>query len=340
LPQRPALRRIACVALASAPATLLLPGTARAQANPIAEQLFHEGQALLAEGKVHEACERLSASYGLEAGLGTLLNLAVCHEREARTATAWTEFTEAAARAEHAGDAERQQFARLHADTLAKSMKRAVIRLAGPVEGTTVKLDGRELPAAALGVPIPLDPGSHAIEVSAPQKATYRGQFATGADPIIELSVPPLVALETPAATPEPSPSASVEMAAPRSPRSGRRTAGFVVGGAGIAALGVAGYLGLRALSLSSTAVNEKNRSNNTPGDFADANQAQTDHQSALSSQLAGFVVGGVGAACLASGLYLVLTGGRTTAPPSAALLSVVPELAPGRAGAVATVRW
>jgi hypothetical protein len=33
-------------------------------------------------------CAKERSSYGLEAGLGTLMNLAVCHEREAKTATA------------------------------------------------------------------------------------------------------------------------------------------------------------------------------------------------------------------------------------------------------------
>lgn len=337
---RPALRTICCLATASA-GVLLMPGRASAQANPIAEQLFHDGQRLLAEGKVHEACEKLSASYGLEAGLGTLLNLAVCHERENKTATAWTEFTEAAGRAEHDGDAQRAQFAHTHADTLAKSMKRAVIRLQGPAADASVKLDGHPLPAAALGVPIPIDPGSHAIEVSAPGKATYSAQFATAADAVTEVPVPALAPLETAGAPQPPAPApATVETEEPPS-GSGKRTAGWVVGGVGVAALGVAAVLGVRALSLGSTAVDEKKKSNTTPGDYADANQAQADHAAALNNQLAGFIVGGVGAACVATGLYLVLTSRHDEAPPpSAARLSVVPELSPGHAGLAATVRW
>jgi hypothetical protein len=337
---RSALRTISCLAIASA-GFLLQPGRASAQANPIAEQLFHEGQQLLEAGRVHEACEKLSASYGLEAGLGTLLNLAVCHERENRTATAWTEFTEAAARAEHDGDAERAQFAHTHADTLAKSMKRAIIRLDGPAADVTVKLDGRALPAAALGVAIPVDPGSHAIDVSAPGKTTYGAQFATGPDPVTEVHVPALAPLETASAQEPPSPApATLEPEQPPS-GSGKRTAGWIVGGVGVASLGVAAVLGVRALSLSSTAVDEKKKSNTTPGDFADANQAQSDHSAALNNQLAGFIVGGVGLACVGTGLVLLLTSNhREGPPPSAARLVVLPELAPGRAGMAATVSW
>lgn len=332
----PTLRTCSCLAVASV--GLLLAGASSAQTNPIAEQLFHEGQRLLAEGKVHDACAKLSASYELEPGLGTLLNLAVCHEREEKTATAWTEFTEAAARAEHASDAERQQFARSHADALSKSMKRAIIRLDGTPAGTTVKLDGRELPSAALGVAVPIDPGSHTIEVSAPQKSTYDAQFATGAEAVTEVRVPALRALETPASAPLPS--ATAPVATESTSGSGRRTAGFIVGGVGVVAVGVAAYFGVHALSLSSTAVDEKNRSNRTPGDTADANQAQVDHDAAVKSQLAGFVVGGVGVAFLASGLYFVLTGGPSAAPVSTARASIVPLVAPGQAGFSATLRW
>jgi hypothetical protein len=220
-------------------------------------------------------------------------------------------------------------------------MKRAVIRLQGPAADATVKLDGRQLPAAALGVPIPIDPGSHAIQVSAPGKATYAAQFATAADPVTEVPVPALAPLETPSAQEPPSPApATLEPEQPPS-GSGKRTAGWIVGGVGVAALGVAAVLGVRALSLSSTAVDEKKKSNSTPGDFADANQAQTDHDAALNNQLAGFIVGGVGLACVGTGLYLLLTSHHDEAPPpSAARLSVIPELAPGRAGMAATVSW
>src|SRR5215471_19286696 len=70
----------------------------------IAEALFRHGRELLDAGKVSEACEKFAASQRADPALGTLLNLAACHEREGRTATAWSEFTDAYAQATGAHD--------------------------------------------------------------------------------------------------------------------------------------------------------------------------------------------------------------------------------------------
>ena len=260
--------------LAFAVGCLTVAARADAQTNPVAQQLFQEGQRLLAAGMIHEACEKLSASYQLQAGLGALMNLAVCHERENKTATAWTEFTEAAARATHDGDQERAQFAHTHADTLAKTMKKAVIRLEAVLAGTTVKLDGKELPGAALDVPIPIDAGAHTIEVSAAEKKTYTSSFAITDEAITEVRVPPLADVDAPSVSTPPAPSsvpATIEAKPPTLTRElqsgggGARTAGFIVGGVGLVSLATAGFFGVRALSLNSTAIDEKNRSTRRP---------------------------------------------------------------------------
>jgi hypothetical protein len=105
---------------------------------------------------------------------------------------------------------------------------------------------------------------------------------------------------------------------------------GFIVGGIGLATLAGAGVFGVRALSLNSTATDEKNRSNRTPGDTADASQAQVDHDAAKTSQLIGFVLGGLGAGCVGAGAYLLLTG---TPAPTAAHTWITPDFARNRAG-------
>lgn len=65
----------------------------------LAESLFREGKRLSGERKFADACPKFAESYKLDPGLGTLLNLAICHESEGKPATAWAEFSETSSRA-------------------------------------------------------------------------------------------------------------------------------------------------------------------------------------------------------------------------------------------------
>src|SRR5688572_1623106 len=60
-----------------------------------AEVLFEQGRALLLEGKVDQACPKLSESLRLDRGIGTMLFLAECWQRMGKTASAWAQFREA-----------------------------------------------------------------------------------------------------------------------------------------------------------------------------------------------------------------------------------------------------
>ena len=70
-------------------ATALYVGPALGDANPaLAQSLFEEGRQLMSNGKFAEACPKFESSYKLDPAAGTLLNLAVCHEKVGRTAAA------------------------------------------------------------------------------------------------------------------------------------------------------------------------------------------------------------------------------------------------------------
>src|SRR5262245_26602443 len=112
-----------------------LSGAARAQSpspaeTAVAETLFKKGRELLEAGKVSEACPKLAESQRIDPRLGTLLNLAACHAQEGKIASAWAEFTDAATKAERAGQQERAKLAHEQARELEKRLSFVSITVA------------------------------------------------------------------------------------------------------------------------------------------------------------------------------------------------------------------
>src|SRR5829696_5855787 len=103
------------------------PAVALAQTaadEPTAEALFTEGRRLLAERRYAEACAKLAESQRLDPAIGTLLNLADCHEKNGQTASAWARFREAAEAARRAGDATREKVAARRASALDEKLSK------------------------------------------------------------------------------------------------------------------------------------------------------------------------------------------------------------------------
>jgi hypothetical protein len=329
-------------------AAAFAPAPARAQASEnttIAESLFHDAQTRLAAGDVAAACDLFARSQRVEGALGTLLNLAACHEREGKTASAWTEFQNAIGWAVRIGDHAREQYARAHVASLDKELHRIVIEVTEAAPGMQVRLDDAPLPRDALGTAIPLDPGEHSIEVAASGKAPWVRKInlgpAAGTDRI-EVKLEPLTsaAPEPPAAPPPPSTVDSTVPPAPSTapippveagawqtpsltapneasvsaphPANGKRIAGFVVGGVGVVGVGAAVALGI------AMAEHASDRDALCPPASPCGNQRafDDDHAARLDQQWM-FVAGAVGIAALATGTYLILTS--HDAPPSAA---------------------
>ena len=74
-----------------------------------AEQAFTEGKQHLAQHAYLQACPLFEESYALDPASGSLLALAICHERQGKLATAVREYAELIARSQREGRGDRAQ---------------------------------------------------------------------------------------------------------------------------------------------------------------------------------------------------------------------------------------
>ena len=133
-----------------------------------AEVLFKQAREKLAAGDYAAACPAFEASQRLDPAAGTLLNLADCYERVGRIASAWAYFTEVAGMSAATGQVKREAVARQRAEALVPRLANISIRVLGGGAGRTVVRDGTLIDKALFGTPVPVDPGDHLIEVTAP----------------------------------------------------------------------------------------------------------------------------------------------------------------------------
>lgn len=213
----------------------------------------------MTKGKYAEACPKFEASQQLDPGLGTMLNLAECYEKTGRTASAWAEYREAIPLARAAGSKARQDLASERAQALQERLSTLTIRaMTGEPEGVDldIRRDGVALQPAELGAPIPVDPGEHLIEVSAPGMQPWSTKVQVGSDAAkVQVDIPKLerqASAAPPVTAPPAAPPTPVE-APPRpeatSSGSGQRTAAIVVASAGVVGLGLGAVFGLQASS-------------------------------------------------------------------------------------------
>jgi hypothetical protein len=221
---------------------------ARADAN--AETLFQMGKAAMARKDYPAACRYFEESLKLEDALGTLLNLAACHEEIGRVGTAWGEYRAVEQRSLRASppQQDRANAAHARAEALFPRLSRVHVAVAegARVEGLEVKIDGVVAPPSLWEVGVVVDPGKRQITASAPERKPWssiasiddEGVNATVNVPLLE----PLPKSEKPA-NPTLDPVALEAMQANRA----RRNVGYVVG-VGLAALGFGATMGVLAI--------------------------------------------------------------------------------------------
>jgi hypothetical protein len=315
-----------------------------------ADAAFDQGKRLMAAHSYAEACQKLSESLRRDPGVGTMLGLADCFEKNGQNASAWAQFREAAAVAARKSDP-REKVARENVERIAPTLSKLTVQVPheADVRGLEVKRDGVDLGRAIWGVDVPLDPGVHTVIASAPGRKEWQASVTIA--PVAgtqSITIPVLeeapVALETPGGSPaagsaRDGSSASDAGTSPASRADMGRTQRYV--GIGVA---IGAVLGLGAKS--------KLDASNADGHCAPAGDCdatglslRSDAKGAALGSTIGFVVG---AAAIAGGAVLYFsaphpsraTGGATE--PSGASRASGPRVGvsvlPHRDGAAAAL--
>jgi hypothetical protein len=290
-----------------------------------ARELFRQGTEEVDAGRYTQALEKFRRVAAVKETANVRFNIARCEESLGMTGTALADFE--LAEREGKGD-DVATLAHERADAIRPRVPRLRVTAPTPLpEGFAVMLDGAKLAIAALDAPLPVDPGAHAVEASAPGRAPFHASVTLIAgesrDVLIAMgkgaAATPAATAATPAPTEAPSP--------PPSAPSSRHTWGAVALGAGGAlAAGSVAFLLLHNTAVSS--VESDCPGNHCPASShasvtGEQSHARTDE--ALSIGFAAAAAVGVGV-----GVYLVI-GGSADAPRTA-------WLAPGAAGTPAGV--
>jgi hypothetical protein len=335
-------------ALTASPARAEVPSSARA----MARSLFEQARALVAQEKYAEACPKFAESLRLDPAAGTQLNLAVCHEGEGKTATAWAEYNDALTQARRDGRPEREQFVaeRLRALSPRLSWLTIEVGASADVTGLEVTFDGGAVGRAALGIASPADPGPHTVTARAPGHEPWTSdvRVAAAAGSRQTVTIPKLRAkpedpavaaaggaasgtTSTTGATAPAPHDATADVAA--EPRTARRTWGIVLAGTGAASVIVGSAFGVRALSQWSER-NAACQNGCTAEGVARGDAAMDSAWIANIAIVAGLI--GVG-----GGVYLVATsGGAPAPPPRVARVRAFPLISGNQAGLGLAGEW
>lgn len=325
----PGLARVTAILLVTAALGIASPASAQPITHDTAgaEAAFAEARTLIRQGRYAEACPKLETSFALDPALGTLLNLSDCFERTGKTASAWVRYREAAAMAVQQGQREREAIARARISALEPTLCRLVVRTShGP--NLEVKRDGLAIDRAAIGLPVPVDPGAHVVTADAPGATTFTSRVEVrppekGGCALTVVEIPALLedegasAVSSDVAPPiEQAPDAiagppRAETPAPSAWRT-THTLAVVAASGGLVAMGVGTVFGLKAGRKKSDADARCTSAGCSP-------EGQSLMAEAGSSADVATVTLVIGAALIATGAVLWLTSPSLRATPTAA---------------------
>ncbi len=214
------------LALAAEPPAAAPPAdAAAAEETKRADALFEEGRQLAASGDFPGACGKFEESQKIRPGIGTLFNLAECHEKVGKLALAYKEYTEVAERTKVALQADREKIARQRLEALASRVPVVTVAVPADAKDVAVSIDGQALAQGEWNKPQPMDPGDHVLRVEGGKGEPHEETFTltAGSEPIT-LSV-------------------SAEEGVKTKRNTGLIVTGSILMGVGLLGLGVSGYM-------------------------------------------------------------------------------------------------
>jgi hypothetical protein len=214
---------------------------ARADEPSPALELFDRGRRLMMNtATLDEACRALEESLKLADRGDTLLNLAECHRRQGKTATAWSEFDKALGVGTKVGFNEAVQAATKLRDQLAAKLSRLTVIVrpeTAALPGFTLEVNGKPWPQERWNQAAILDPGPFEVKATAKGYIPFVALLQLGDDKdakTVALVLQPEPPPPPPPAPPPPPPPKPVVVQKPRP------IWPWIVGGLGLALGGVA----------------------------------------------------------------------------------------------------
>jgi serine/threonine-protein kinase len=287
-------------------------GLAQSTDPSAAAELFRQGRAALEARNYPLACAKLRDSLRLDLRVGTLISLGECETATGKLASARLRMQRAAELARRTGD-DRAPYCEAQFATLDARVPRLIIRVASDAPpGTFVREDGVDVGATELGVPLPVEVGTHQIvglarshdarsyEVDAVEGKTT--EVTVQAGDLLDIPVAPEDEPPDFRARPVPAP-------VPARPSTTLRTAAYVAAALGFAGMGIGSYFGVKAIS------GKSGSPGHCAGNVCDATGVVV-RREAIDAGDASTVAFGTSAALLAAGvvLYLASPGTGTAA--------------------------
>lgn len=285
--------------------TLAPPAFAQGKAPDAAraEALYDEALSLVEKGRHAEACPKLAESQRLDPALGTQFNLADCYEHIGKPATALAMFRDVERAARAAGKANLEASARQRAERVAPKTPKLRIVLESAPEGATLQVDGAPADlAAAISGTAPVDPGAHALVVSAPRFVAWKGNITAGNTGVVDAQVPPLVEDSGPEGPPPPPTFTTT------------RKVAIGVAGAGVVAVAVGSVFGLMAVSKKNDAAASCNSNDPKMCQVGGDVSLWSDAKSLGNISTIAFIAGG---ALIAGGAAMWFLGAPSTSRPT-----------------------